>query len=601
MLKFIKKSIFEIEEKDTKKVDEIDTTFQEKPLICLIDVEAAQEELVGKGFNIKSGILGTIIDVPNIKKYQFHTCLINSNIPQNLHEYDIIILNLKKNDRIPYDSEENSKETIEGDSTLYLISKYPENRFNPKQYGSYVLGSKLSDILSHKIIIIVFTDEKKITEYNHINLTNSGWDYNAGTSKFSNYQFCSQMPNFKNKFGKEMYVVEKSGLFLDVLNKHIPNSTYDVVFSHPTILDASHQSILDPNFVPLIKNSDDEIVSFIRLFENKVFIFLPQINDKSSILLELLTHQLPTIYPDIFPFNAEFNWLEDKTYSLPNELELYREKEKMISEFKDEIVQFKTEIDENRRKYEFLHYLITNTGSDLVKTVVIFLKYLGFKDVINMDETNPAVKEEDLQVVIDERLLVIEVKGIGGTSKDSECNQIQKIKTRRGKERGKYNVDGLYIVNHQRYQPPLNRTNPPFTEQQIKDAIYDERGLLTTWQLFNLYFSIEKGIITKEDARKALNNFGLIEFTPSNSVPLGKAKEIHYNGKVIILDISTKIKFNQELIIQKGNIYDITKILELKKNDMTIEEAESGEIGIKVDCIVDQFDELFLKIKNYDE
>ena len=169
------------------------------------------------------------------------------------------------------------------------------------------------------------------------------------------------------------------------------------------------------------------------------------------------------------------------------------------------------------------------------------------------------------------------------------------------KERGKFDVYGLYIVNHQRYQPPLIRTNPPFTEQQIQDAISDERGLLTTWQLFNLYFSIEKGIITKEDARKALNNFGLIEFTPSNSVPLGKAKEIHYNGKVIILDISTKIKFNQELIIQKGNIYDITKILELKKNDMTIEEAESGEIGIKVDCIVDQFDELFLKIKNYDE
>jgi len=545
--------------------------------------------------------LGTIIDVPNTERFQFHKCLVNSNIPQNLHEYNIIILNLKKNDTIPYKLEDHSRQTVEGSSTRYLVSKYPENCFNPRQVSSYFLGSKLSEFLSHKIIIIVFTDEKKDTEYNYMNLTNSGWDYNAGTSKFSNYQFCSQMPNSKNKFGNEMYAVEKSGIFFDVLDKHIPNSTYDVVFSHPTIFDASHQSILDPNFIPLIINSDDEIVSFIRSFGNKVFIFLPQMNDKSSILLELLTHQLPTIYPDIFPFNAEFNWLKDKTYSLPNELELYREKDKMILEFNDEIVQFKKEIDENHRKYEYLHNLITNTGSDLVNTVEFFFKYLGFKDVINMDETNPVVKEEDLQVVIDEGLLVIEVKGIGGTSKDSECSQIQKIKTRRSKEREKFDVYGLYIVNHQRYQPPLIRTNPPFNEPQIQDAINDERGLLTTWQLFNLYFSIEKGIITKEDARKALNNFGLIEFTPSNSVPLGKAKEIHYNGKVIIIDISTKIKLNQELIIQNGNRYYITKILELKKNDMAIEEAESGEIGIKVDCIVDQFDEVFLKINNSGE
>lgn len=600
MLKLFKKSALKIEEKGKKKVDEIDPTFQEKPLICLIDVEAAQEELVKNSFNVKSGTLGTIIDVPNSKKYQFHECLINYNIPQNLHEYNIIILNLKKNDIIPYKPEENRKKTIEGNSTSYLASSYPEKCFNPRQFGSYFLGMELSDVLRYKIII-VFADKQKITTYNHMNLTNSGWDSNGRTSKYSNYQFCSQMPKSKNKFGKEMYVDKKSGIFFDLLNRHIHDSTYEIVFNHPTTVDSSRKSILDPNFIPLIKNSDNEIVSFIKFSENELFMFLPQINNKSSILLELLTHQFPSMYPEIFPFNTEFKWLEDKTYSLPNEFELYRKKEQIISKINDEIAQIDDEIDVNHREYEFLHNLITNTGSDLEKTVELFFKYLGFKDVKNMDETNPAVREEDLQVVIDEGLLVIEVKGIGGPSTDSDCSQIQKIRNRRSKERNKFDVYGLYIVNHQRYQPPLSRTNPPFNEQQIQDAISDERGLLTTWQLFNLYFSIEKGIITKEDARKALINFGLIEFTPSNSVPLGKAKEIHYDGKVIILDISTKIKLNQELIIQKDNRYYITKILELKKNDVIIEEAESGEIGMKIDFTVDKLDELFLKIKNSDE
>ena len=71
---------------------------------------------------------------------------------------------------------------------------------------------------------------------------------------------------------------------------------------------------------------------------------------------------------------------------------------------------------------------------------------------------------------------------IGGTSKDEECSQIFKIKSRRMKELKRFDVFGLYIVNHQKHLPPLNRENPPFTENQIQDAINDERGLLTTWQ-----------------------------------------------------------------------------------------------------------------------
>ena len=222
----------------------------------------------------------------------------------------------------------------------------------------------------------------------------------------------------------------------------------------------------------------------------------------------------------------------------------------MIEDHNIKISEVNAKMQKNHEEYEFLHHLLIETGSDLVKTVENFLRWLGFSNVKNMDETDIEPKEEDLQVEIGDELLVIEVKGIGGTSTDGECRQIGKIIHRRRKERNDFGVYGLYIVNHQRYQSPLRRINPPFDSQKIKDAEYGDRGLLTTWQLFNLYYSIENDYISKEDARKALLNVGLIKFTPSNCIPLGKAKEIYYGGEVIILDLSTKIEINNELIIK---------------------------------------------------
>lgn len=72
----------------------------------------------------------------------------------------------------------------------------------------------------------------------------------------------------------------------------------------------------------------------------------------------------------------------------------------------------------------------------------------------------------------------------------------------------------MYIVNNERGVEPLSRTIPPFNQQQIKDAVNEKRGLCYTWQLFNLYFEIEDGIITKQEAQSILFNNGLIDFRP---------------------------------------------------------------------------------------
>lgn len=194
------------------------------------------------------------------------------------------------------------------------------------------------------------------------------------------------------------------------------------------------------------------------------------------------------------------------------------------------------------------------------------------------------MKEEDVQVELDNGILVIEVKGIGGTSTDGECSQVSKIKHRREKERKSFDVFALYIVNHQRYLPPLNRTNPPFNEQQIADAISDERGLLSTWQLFNLYNEINAGLISKEEARAQILQFGYVAFKPKLTSNIGQPKEILKGGMVVILDISnTEIKVNDTIIIEKGGAYSKAKIISLQLDDKAVQTATNGEVGIKLD------------------
>ena len=216
-----------------------------------------------------------------------------------------------------------------------------------------------------------------------------------------------------------------------------------------------------------------------------------------------------------------------------------------------------------------------------------------------MDEASSGLLEEDLQVETEEGLLVIEIKGIGGTSTDGECSQIEKIKNRRMKREEYSDVFGLYIVNHQKFQSPLLRENPPFKGEQIKDAENDVRGLLTTWQLFNLYYSIKNGCISKEEARKAFLKFGLIEFSPQDCVSLGKPINVYHNGEVITINLSHKMKINDELIIKKGYRYLKTKIIELQVNDEKVESVDSGLVGIKIQVPIRKSDELFLKKNNF--
>ena len=225
---------------------------------------------------------------------------------------------------------------------------------------------------------------------------------------------------------------------------------------------------------------------------------------------------------------------------------------------------------------------------------------MGFENVFGQDQRQiDNIFEEDVQVDLGEDgLLIIEVKGIGGTSTDAECSQIDKIKFRRCEERGKFDVHALYIVNNERHIEPLKRTLPPFNEVQIKDAQNSKRGLVYTWQLFNLYFNIKNGLFTKEEARNRLvKQIGLVDFTPVGLVELGIPYHYYDKNTVICLEIEDFLLcVGDTLVFEKDGRYEMMKIESLQMEHMSYNEISSGHIGIKVNKNVPHHAMIYAKL-----
>ncbi len=292
---------------------------------------------------------------------------------------------------------------------------------------------------------------------------------------------------------------------------------------------------------------------------------------------------LPTLVPRLFPYHARFAWLSQDPYSLPGERKLLENRQKLVEEYKQRVEKIDHDIAENRRQRGFLHNLLTQTDAPLVKSVEEFMHWLGFQEVRNIDELQPDKKEEDLQIDLDDGgLLVVEVKGIGGTSTDSDCSQITKIRFRRCEEREKLDVKGLYIVNHQRHLAPEDRKNPPFSGVQITDAENDKRGLLSTYELFKVYYMILDRIMTKNEARAALTNNGLVQFTPRNVISLGSPTKFFKDRHVAIVGLRDQmVRKGQSVIIRTNNRFSKTTIESIHVNDVEVEEAGSGEVGLR--------------------
>ena len=138
------------------------------------------------------------------------------------------------------------------------------------------------------------------------------------------------------------------------------------------------------------------------------------------------------------------------------------------------------------------------------------------------------------------------------------------------------------------FMPPIERDIPPFNRTQIRDARNDKRGLVTTFDLFNLYFNIERGIVSKDDAREALFQVGLVSFRPSGATTIPRPREIHYKGEVVVIDLDDlEIKTGDRVVFDSNGRHDCADVLEIQVNGEAVERVSRGEVGVRLSKGID--------------
>lgn len=570
----------------------------DKPLICLFDADDnVKATLQASKFQFEVATTGACVKVPNNRTNDEHFLHLNFDAPANLHEFDVVIFDMSNENLIEYNNEAFDKKRTKGKQIHALLSRYPQKIFDPRPLSIHVISKEIEELLKKPSILIQFCSKEEMIHYQLVEINNYDYDI-TGEYSYSNLDFYSEYPSRNLKSGKKLKLPEKETKLSPLLGKYISKSKYEMTFYHPTKWNGGKNDKID-SFIPLLENENGEIVSFCHFVEKGIVFVFPLIEDKSSFLSELLNIYLPEISPELFPFHGQFGWLDTGEYLLPNEQELTSRKNDLEEQYLKDIQEIESQLYKNKTEFSFLHQLLFQTGDTLVKSVEYYMRWLGFKTVINMDEEQPEIREEDLQIETEKGLLVIEVKGIGGTSTDKDCSQISKIRFRRAEQRNRFDVSGLYIVNHQRYMPPKNRNNPPFTANQLTDAVLDKRGLLTTYDLYKAYFLIEAGILSKETVRNRLFDTGLVDLGPHDLVSIGTPAEFFNNNTVVILNINNSYIFkDMDLIAKKNNEFQKLKIISIQVDGKDVEEVTEGEVGIKLDCSIKKGSELFIAQSN---
>lgn len=554
----------------------------EKTRVCCLNIEQdVVAYLRGLDFDVYDGSFGPKIRVGAYNNNNYYSrLLLNLDFPRNIQEYEVFLIDMANVKEIPYYEKDHIHRNITSGKAVYFYSSKPSTIFNPVPYESQYFRSELLQHIKRPRIKIIFQSKKEVVEYRH------GEEFSRPmVSEYSNYELSANFAS-EELYGEDVVLTENE-LSKVIFQKYLKDISYCQTF---------YNRKDEKNYVPLLKSPTGDVVSYLFCSDKEIVFMLPQLHDKVPIINTLLNDVLFKNLSEYFPNNTNGSWKQKEEYYLPNHQRLLNEKETITKKYEKDIAQIDTEIKENNEKYLFLHNLLSEIGDNLVKAAIEYLQWLGFDNVVDKDTTaKDGLLEEDIQIELGEKgLLVIEVKGINGTSTDAECSQIHKIVHRRGKERGNYDVMGLYIVNNERNIEPLMRTMPPFNDTQIQDAINDERGLVYTWQLFNLYYNIENGFLSKEEARQRLLKPGLVDFTP-NIQSIGVPYNILKDGSVICIELNGhRLAKGETVVFENNGRYERRTIINIQQDHKDVHCCDTGRVGIEVDQVVYKVKELFL-------
>lgn len=526
-------------------------------------------------------------------------------IPDDVHEADFIIIDTTAR-----------KHAKHLNHIKYKINT-PENApfYNIMPWDIHSIMHQVHKT-SHEQCVIFFMSnyfERKYTYRINNHFKSNDVTYNLTGLQYANNRRPPEVR--KGSYFKKPSHVKHLAL-TNLLMKYTKNTQYKVIFPYSTSDDE------------LLNSKSGEIVSKLMKTNCKQIFFFPDIIDKAGFLTELFTNVFASedygfISQHLTEFGC-FKWINDYPYISHEEREIIND----INTEKNRHIQCLNNLEAKLEKASQvvenvnLKCLLTAFDDELKNAVIWFLQYIDFENVIDPDEeykkdsekynkARDKLLEEDIRVFTPEITYIMETKGLGGTSTDSDCMQPSKIVLRKvdadmeaNNGAKTVNYKAVYIVNSQRFKEPNIRDNPPFKEQQIIDARIANRAMTTTYELFSVFHMIEIGLLSKDDVRRAFEQTGLINFK-AGLIPLkcdGKFDDPEVYSFDLIQTPNTVIDEEDSIAFQdiEGN-WHLAKISGIQVNHQKVSQAHSdsgGSAGVKLDKYIKSAKNFYLKKKN---
>ena len=566
------------EQNKNENVNANEATYKyHNPQILCVDMSPSViEKLQNDGFNVDVGTFGL-----NYSAKKGQPCGFNGDLPY-LIEKDIVIVNLNRDKSLVGTNPESNQKLSKADRFVYSIQER-QNYFNPAFLYSMRFRNEFKKVIKSGGIIIVFSsilDKERYYRYEIAdgsvrgltkdNIDNYGW---LPTNLFP----------ITSATGREVFIDEKYREITEVIFKQcIDKIEYDCVFPHITN---------DSDNLILLNNKVGEVISFLRIEKcddnEGYYIFLPQCEDMYMPLSNLFREVLPLYKPELFPDFTKSSWLETDEYIFPKEREAILEKENIILEYESKLKEADIKIKSLKDEYSFLTNILISQGFDdfLVNNVYKVLEFIGYKNIVKVDDIIDGNKQEDLRIIDNGRFAVIEIKGHNGNPTEDDCQALLKYINRNMRKEKRHDIQGVLIVNHQKLIEPMKRNCPAYTKEQIADAERDNYTLVDTWQLFQATRLLQEGLTSFSEIDKDLFTPGLFNAIPSSWRCLGKIDNYYKKPMVVgmLLELN-EIKVNDEIIIQNGNEYFTQKIASIRINDVEVNSAKKGDaISFKVD------------------
>lgn len=551
-----------------------------KPEILMIDCDKEEsDKLKEKGFNIE---LGTFVKKYKIIDQHGNKKVTLNNKIDNIIEKDIVIIDMKQRNT----NEECSLENLENlEDGTYITTYERQKEFNPVNISSKLYLKEFRKLRNKDSIIIIFADTKIEESYNITTWKNGS--YRNQDEIVSNYDFLPFNINTSERdFETQKFNIVAKGIFKDIFKNYKGK-----ICSRCTFYINNYEN---KNTAKLLENIYGDLIGFFQFFENEneiknTLIVLPQCENKSLIIENILMEVLPLFYPEIFKDFVKDTWMDKEEYMLPEIKDIIKEKECIEEEYKKKLDEINQRIKEKQEEIKYLYNIIssTGTGDKLVENIIKCLEYLEYTKVEDWDKVREDdEKEEDIHIYKNEKeYFIAEVKGINGPAIEDDCNVIVKYKSRNCSKLKIPSIHGIVFVNYHKNVEPNQREELGFTSKEIKDAIRDEYTLVGTYELFKAIRLCQENIISKESIRRALETPGIFKAIPISFEKIGKIENILEKINVICIPLECdKIKVDDELLIIEDNNYYKAKIISMMVNEIAVEESKKGDkVGIKID------------------